>query len=29
MCGILGVYDTLGVNKYRFTESLSKLYHRG
>ena len=29
MCGILGVYDSSGVNKSRFTESLSKLYHRG
>ena len=29
MCGILGVYDSSGVNKYRFNESLNKLYHRG
>lgn len=29
MCGILGIYDSSGVNKSRFTESLSKLYHRG
>jgi len=29
MCGILGIYDSSGVNKSRFTDSLSKLYHRG
>ena len=29
MCGILGIYDSSSVNKSRFTESLSKLYHRG
>ena len=29
MCGIIGIYDFSGVNKSRFTESLSKLYHRG
>lgn len=29
MCGILGIYDSSGVNKFRFTESLNKLYHRG
>ena len=29
MCGILGIYDSSSINKSRFTESLSKLYHRG
>ena len=29
MCGILGIYDSSGVNKSKFSESLSKLYHRG
>ena len=29
MCGILGIYDSSGVNKSRFIESLNKLYHRG